>query len=178
MPEMTTAQRLSAYRDELTEAGFPLDEVRELVAQHAPMPDSAAVLQPDVDARTPKVWADGPSAEAVLSDPDDLPIVVVHNYDQDGMPVQTRYRTSVFLAEELIVQLQAAVQAAKDGTDPADVNGFAGFLDRALGTAQSAIEGTPPDLYRDRSGRPLLLGALRAIAQARVDLAEAGRRDV
>ncbi|TYK45170.1 hypothetical protein [Actinomadura decatromicini] len=44
----TTAKRLAAYRDELREAGFDEDQVRDMIQTAAPLPDDV-VIQADVD---------------------------------------------------------------------------------------------------------------------------------
>ncbi|MEV4672718.1 hypothetical protein AB0K34_13770 [Actinomadura sp. NPDC049382] len=44
----TTAKRLAAYRDELLEAGFDEEQVRDMVQTAAPLPDDL-VIQADLD---------------------------------------------------------------------------------------------------------------------------------
>lgn len=54
MAELTTAQRLAAYRDELREVGFDEEQVRDMVQSAAPLPDDL-VIQADVDNEAPVI---------------------------------------------------------------------------------------------------------------------------
>lgn len=54
MPDLTSAQRLAAYRDELVEAGFDDAQVANLVGIAAPRTDDIEV-QADLDDATPPV---------------------------------------------------------------------------------------------------------------------------
>lgn len=51
MPDLSTAQRLAAYRDELVAAGFSPSEAWRLVESAAPALLDDVEIQPDIDGR-------------------------------------------------------------------------------------------------------------------------------
>lgn len=55
MPNLTTAQRLSAYHDELLQAGFNAATAGQMTVQAAPRCADDVELQSDLDEPTPKM---------------------------------------------------------------------------------------------------------------------------